>query len=98
MTEKLARLAAAGIQLLPAWDITSHYVFERDGFVAMVARIEDGFGEIGSPGLLTEKGFAALVWRRGKPYFLAKDFVQPATEGQIAKLREFAADLRAALR
>lgn len=98
MTEKLERLAAAGIQLLPVQDVTTHFVFERDGFVALVARAEDGFGEIGSTGLLTGQGFGALVWRGRQACFVAKGFEQPATEDQVKKLRQFAADLSEALR
>ena len=60
MTEVLERLVAAGIQLLPAVEITTHYVFERDGFVALVERTPEGFGGIGSPGLLTGTGFARV--------------------------------------
>lgn len=98
MTEKLERLAAAGIQLLPAYEITSYYVLERDGIVALVARAGDGFGEIGSPGLLTGSGFAALVWRDGKACFVSKNFEQPADQEQVELVRRFASDLEAALR
>ena len=62
MIEILEKLAAANIQLIPA-DVTSHFIFERDGFVAFVERREDAFGNIGAPGLMTERGFAALIWR-----------------------------------
>ena len=98
MIEKLERLAAAGIRLLPTYDITTHYVFERDGFVALVARAGDGFGEIGSPGILTKQGFAPLVRREGKAFFVAKGYEQPADERQVEELRQFASDLQAALR
>jgi hypothetical protein len=98
VTETLERLAAAGIQLLPTTDITSHYVFERGGFVALVERLERGFGAIGSAGLLMDSGFAALVWRRGKPWFVAKDREYPAQDEQVAEVRRFSADLEAALR
>lgn len=97
-TETLERLAAAGIQLLPTSDIATHYVFERGGFVAMVERLDHGFGTIGSPGLLTEWGFAALVWRQGKPWFVAKAHEYPAKDEQVEEARRFAADLEAALR
>ena len=51
MTDKLEQLVAAGIQLLPATEITTHYIFERDGFVALVERSGEGFGGVGSAGL-----------------------------------------------
>jgi hypothetical protein len=95
--DKLEKLAAAGIQLLPVPEITTHYVLERDGFVALVVRAADGFGEIGSPGLMTDEGFAALVWRGGRPFFVAKKLEQPADGRQVEMLRRFASDLEAAL-
>ena len=97
MTEILERLVAAGIQLLPAVEITTHYVYERDGFVALVERTPDGFGGIGSPGILTGSGFAALVRRGERSYFVAKNFEQEASPEQVESLRRFAADLKAAL-
>jgi hypothetical protein len=94
---KLARLAELGFSLLPATEIRSHYIFERDGFVALVARQDDGFGGVGSPGLLTEKGFAALVWRGEKAWFVAHGFEQQATDEQTAKVRGFSRDLEEGL-
>ena len=98
MTGKLERLAASGIQLLPVLEIANHYVFERDGFVALVEKTPAGFGAIGAPGLLVERGFAALVWRGGEGWFVAKGFEQRAQNDQVDALRRFAADLEAALR
>jgi hypothetical protein len=98
VTAKLERLAAAGIQLLPALEITTHYVFERDGFVALVERTADGFGGIGSAGLLTGAGFAALLERGGRSYFVAKNFEMEARPEQVEALRRFSSDLREALR
>ena len=98
MTPRLERLAAAGIQLIPLEGITTHFVFERDGFVSLVERRGgDGFGNIGAPGLLTEHGFAALIWRGGEGWFVARGFEQQATEDQIQKLRAFSRDLEQAL-
>ena len=62
LIEILEKLAAAGIQIVPS-EITSHFILERDGFVAFVERREEAFGNIGAPGLMTERGFAALIWR-----------------------------------
>ena len=97
MTDKLERLVAAGIQLLPTVEITKHFVFERDGFVALVERRGEGFGGIGSAGLLTEKGIAPLVLRGSASYFVAKGFEQSATAEEVDGIRRFQADLRFAL-
>jgi hypothetical protein len=98
VTEVLERLAAAGIQLLPTVEITTHYVFERDGFVALVERTPEGFGGIGSPGLLTGRGFAALIRRGDRSYFVGKDFEQESSPEQVESILRFSTDLRAALR
>ena len=100
MTAVIERLAAAGIQIVPA-EIASHFIFERDGFVAFVERRaeppENPFGNIGSPGLMTERGFAALVWRGEQAIFVGKGFEQPASAEQVQQIRSFAADLASAL-
>ena len=93
----LERLAARGFQFLPALEITTHYVIERDGIVALVERARDGFGGIGSPGLLTEKGFAALVSSGEGAFFVAKGYREPAGEQQVLKVRAFSEDLGWAL-
>ena len=96
MTERLEKIAAAGIQIIPA-EISSHFLFSRDGFVALVERKDDSFGSIGSSGLLTDRGLAVLVWRGPKAFFVARGFEQEASAEQVAQLRAFAADLRNAL-
>jgi hypothetical protein len=95
--EILERLAAAGIQLLPAVELTTYYVFERDGFVALVERTPEGFGGIGSAGVLTGSGFAAFIERGEQCYFVAKGFEQLAQPAQVEALRSFSAALKAAL-
>ena len=98
MDEILERLALAGIQLLPAVEITTHFVFERGGFVALVERRPDGgFGGTGGSGILTGKGFAAAVRRGERWFFVAKEFEQQATAEQAEELRRFSADLKGAL-
>lgn len=96
MTGEIERLALANIQVLPA-ELPSHVVFERSGFICLVERTGEGFGHIGAPGLMTETGFAALVWRGNDGWFVGKGFEQPATAQQVDEIRAFAADLRAAL-
>ena len=100
LERQLRGLAERGINLLPAVEITTHYIFERDGFVALVERNkEGGFGNIGAPGLLVEQGgFAALVWRNGEPWFVARGFEQRATGEQVTSIRSFAYDLESSLK
>jgi len=89
---RLEKLRAAGIQIIPA-GVTSHFILERDGFVAFVERKGDDFGNIGAPGLMTEKGFAALIWRGERGYFIARGFEQAATDEQVQDIRRFTSDL-----
>jgi hypothetical protein len=96
LEQKLERLVAAGINLVPA-DLKKHFILERDGFVALVERQGDSFGHIGAAGLLTEQGMAPLVWRNEKAFFVARAFEREATAGQVALLRQFQSDLEAAL-
>lgn len=99
MRKAIERLAEAGIGLLPLPGLDRHYVFTRGGFAALVERREAGeFGGIGSAGLLTDKGLAALLYRSGSAWFIAKGFEREAEAGEVAALRQFAADLEAALR
>ncbi len=97
MDEIFERLVSAGIQLLPLAEVTNHFVFERDGFVALVERTQGGFGQIGSSGLLVSGGFAALVRRQGRDWFVARGFQREATMAEAAALRRFSQDLRHAL-
>jgi hypothetical protein len=93
----LERLAAAQIQIVPA-DLASHFILERDGFVAFVEKREQGFGNIGAVGLMTESGFGALIWRADRAFFVGKGFEEPASAEQVEKIRRFATDLADALR
>jgi hypothetical protein len=98
MQEILERLAAARIQLLPLTQLERHWVFERDGFISLVERTrEGGFGNIGAPGLLTERGMAVLLRRGNGHVFTAKGYEVAATVEQVETLRRFASDLEAAL-
>ena len=97
MIDKLEKLAAVNINLLPAAGITTHFVFERDGFVALVERSDDRFGRIGTAGLVTVSGFAALVWRNGEARFIGRGVDQPASDEQVQALRRFQKDLEESL-
>ena len=91
------RLVEANINLLPPTQITTHFVFERDGFVSLVERRPEGFGRAGSPGLLTGNGFAALIWRGESAFFVGKGVDQPASAEQVELIRKFGKDLEDAL-
>lgn len=98
--EIFRRLAAASIQVLPVLEISTHFVFERDGFICLVERRDDldrPFGAMGAPGALTPKGMAMLIWRGPTAFFVAKGYEQAATAGQVEALRRFTNDLRDAL-
>jgi len=98
MQQHFERLVEARINLLPAAAITTHFVFERDGYVALVERLNnDRFGKIGSAGLLTENGFTTLLWRGAEGIFVGKGIELPATGQQVEALREFQRDLEACL-
>lgn len=92
--EIFERLVAAGIQILPAAELTTHFVFEREGFVALVERRGESFGKAGAPGLLVEVGVAQLVWRGEAAWFVAKGFERAAEAGEVAALRKFGEDLK----
>jgi len=88
-------LGATGIQLLS--ETPTHYLFARDNLVALVERTPQGCGSIGGTGILTERGLAYLVWREGQALLAGKGFEQPADSDQVAAVRMFSADLKAAL-
>jgi len=86
---QLERLAASGIRLLPIVDLPRHFVFECDEFVALVENVDGRFGGVGSPGLMTERGFAPLIQRPAGPAFVCKDYELPATPDQAARAHAF---------
>lgn len=90
---QLERISQAGIQLLGLPQVHTHFAFERDGFVILVERRDEGFGGIGAPGLLTEAGFAPLL----NGAFVAKGFQRTATIEEQTAMRAFLADMKAAL-
>ena len=91
---QLERLAAADIQLLPVPEVATHFVFEREGCVVLVERRGEGFGSIGSPGLLTAGGFAALVTRDGQDWFVGKGESRPADGAEASAARRLYRELR----
>ena len=97
MTDKFQKLVDANIELLPIPEITTHFVFHRDGFAALVDRFQDNFGKVGTAGLLTDRGIAPIIWRDEQAFFVLKDHEQPATSLQVERLRAFQKDLESAL-
>lgn len=95
---QLERVAAAGIELIPAPEVGTHFVFSRAGCVVLVERKGDGFGGVGSPGKLVETGgFAALVKRDGEEWWVWKGGEEKAEAGEAEAARRLFTDLKAAL-
>jgi hypothetical protein len=88
-------LGSTGIQLLT--ETRGHAIFARDNLIALVERTADGYGSIGGTGILTERGLAYLVWRDGQALLAGKGFELAATDEQVAAMRRFSDDLKAAL-
>lgn len=97
---KLERVAALDISLLAAPEVTSHFLFTRDGAVVLVERRGEGFGAVGSPGMLSDRGggFAALVERGGRTLFISKGEEREALPGEAERARRLFTDLKTALR
>jgi len=89
------RLATRNIQV--AAEAPGHYMFVRDVCMALVERAADGFGSIGSTGVMTENGLAYLVWREGRPLLVGKGGETAVEASQIDAIRRFSEDLKAAL-
>jgi hypothetical protein len=88
-------LGSTGIQLLS--ESRAYAMFARDNLLALVERTAEGYGSIGSTGIFTERGLAYLIWRDGQAFLAGKGFEQPATGEQVAAVRRFSEDLKAAL-
>ena len=97
MRQTLERLAAAGFRLIPVEDLRGHFLFERGGYLALVDDAGEGFGGVGNPGILTERGFAVLVRTENSYLFAAKGLKVPASDEQVLEARRFANDLRTAI-
>lgn len=95
---QLERMAAAGIEMIPAAGVGTHFVFARAGCVVLVERRGEGFGGVGSPGLLVEEGgFAALVRRGDEDWFVGKGLERRAEAGEAAAARQLFTDLKEAI-
>jgi len=93
--EIAARLQSLDIQ----WHTQArgYYLFVRDNCAAF-AHERDGVVALGSSGIMTEPGLAYLMWREGRPYLAAHGASEaPARDEQVAAVRRFSEDLKAAL-
>jgi hypothetical protein len=97
--ELTARLQAAGI-----WQMVNaayYGVFVRDGCMVVAQRNPDtgAYTSLGSSGYPLEGvGVAYLQWQGDQPFLYHKDCgAVPASPEQLATLRKFSADVKAAL-
>jgi hypothetical protein len=93
--ELAARLQSLAID----WFATEKgYTMFARGSCAAVAHAREGGFSVGSSGILSETGFAYLVWHGEQPYLAAHGGQETAaSEEQVGAIRRFAADLKAAL-
>ena len=94
LISQLERLAAAGVQMIPVPELAAYFVLEREGCVVLVERRGEGFGAVGSPGVLLEGGFAALVSRDGKDWLIGKGETRAPSGGEASAARRLYRDLR----
>lgn len=97
LLNKLQRIAEAGIEMLPVAAMTNHFVFTRDGMAVLAERRGEGFGGIGSPGRITERGFEPLVVAGNREVFVFKGCEVEASPAEADAARGLLADLRSAL-
>lgn len=94
---KLQRIAEAGIEMLPVAEMPNHFVFTRDGMAVLVERCGDGFGGVGSPGRITERGYEPLMSGGGVEAFVFKGREEAASAAEARAARSLLADLRSAI-
>jgi hypothetical protein len=100
----LEALSAQNITLLPITPAPGgrgafehYFVFFRAGYAALVERNENGFGRVGTAGIVTEHGLAMLVEKDGEARFVIRDYEQAPEPGELDELRAFQDDLRKAI-
>jgi hypothetical protein len=100
MTRHLELLSQLGIEPLRIPGQERHTFFMREGYAALVERTrEGGLGRIGTAGRMTDRGLAMLMWREGKPFFVAKGGHEMAAgDDEVSALRAFTSDLERVLR
>jgi hypothetical protein len=93
--EIAARLEGARIQWFASEK--GYTFFTRDNCAA-IGHEQDGGFSIGSSGMMTESGFAYLVWRDGSAFFAAHGGNEtPARPDQVDAVKQFSNDLKVAL-
>ncbi|HEY1336539.1 MAG TPA: hypothetical protein VGF59_03475 [Bryobacteraceae bacterium] len=86
-----ARLEKLNIKVLfPAKELA---LLGREDLMSLVSNN----GSIGSTGMMTEHGFAFIVWKQGQAYMAAKGVETPATEEQVERVRQFSEDVKSAM-
>jgi hypothetical protein len=89
------RLTGLNIQILA--EAKKHFLFAREMYVALVERTDEGFGSIGSTGVMTETGLAYLVWRGDRAVLVGKSGEHLADPQQVEAIRLFSNDLKSGL-
>jgi hypothetical protein len=97
LLERLQRLAQAGIEIVPAPGLERYLLLGKDGYFALAERLPDGFGSLGSPGIITPHGFAPLICGDTGCTFVCKSYRQEASPEQVAGARAFFTQLKQAL-
>jgi hypothetical protein len=85
------------LQIETAAETKGHCLFVRGDVCALALRAGDGFGSIGSTGIVTEGGPAYLTWRGGTAILSSKGGEAPAEPAQVERIRRFSEDLKTAL-
>lgn len=91
--EILARLVAVEIEVGGEGE---YIVLARGSCAAIAHRAVSGIS-LGSSGIMTERGLAYLVQRGGRALLASKGAAVEASLEQLAELRKFSEDLKAAL-
>lgn len=93
--EIAARLESRGI----VWFATDkgYTMFTRENCAA-IAHAQSGAYSIGSSGIMSESGFAYLIWRDDQAFLAAHGGAEtPAGPEQVEAVRRFSEDLKQAL-
>jgi hypothetical protein len=94
-SEIAARLESLRIQWFASEK--GYTFFTRDNCAAIGREQANGYS-VGSSGMMTEGGFAYLIWRDDRPFFAAHGGNEaPANRDQVDAVRQFSNDLKTAL-
>jgi hypothetical protein len=74
------------------------YTFFTRENCAAIGHEQAGGYSIGSSGMMTESGFAYLIWRDDRPFFAAHGSSETSADpDQVEAVKRFSADLKQAL-